>query len=110
MGRKWSWRILAALSSLALVWGGYRAATGWWFDAELGQAFKDVVAGRFDSARDRLILLSEFRPGVAEVQYHLGVCEQATGHPDRAWAAWSSIEPGSPFAAMAARGRDRLLR
>jgi tetratricopeptide (TPR) repeat protein len=110
MSQKWRWCILAALGLFALAWGIYRTTAGWWFNAELGRAYQDIAARRFGPARDRLARLSALRPGVAEIQYQLGLCEQAAGRPDRAWAAWSSIAPGSPFAAVAARDRDRLLR
>ena len=110
MSRRWRRCILAAGGLIVLAWGMYLAAAGWWYRAELARAKREVAAGRFGPARERLARLSAFWPGAAEVHYQLGVCEQAAGRPDRALAAWARIAPGSPFAATAARSRDEMLR
>ena len=72
MGRMWPRRALAAVGLLALAWGSYRAAAGWWYRAELSRAQREVAAGRSGPARERLARLSASWPGEAEVHYELG--------------------------------------
>ena len=109
MSRRWPRRVLVAGGLLGLGLIMYRAAADWWLGAELARANLEVAAGRFGAARERLARLSAFRPDVAEVSYQLGVCEQASGHPDRALAAWTRIAPGSPLVTMASQSRERIL-
>src|SRR5262245_11504941 len=110
MGRKSPRRVLATVGLIALAWGTYRAAAGWWYRAELSRASREVTAGRFGLARERLARLARIWPGEAATDYEIGRCEQAVGCPERALATWSRIAPGSPFGAKAARARDELLR
>ena len=72
MGRMWPRRALAAVGLLALAWGSYRAAAGWWYRAELARAQREIAAGRSGPARERLARLSASWPGEAEVHYELG--------------------------------------
>ena len=90
-----------------------RAWESWVFDlwrlrAEWQQAQREVTMGRHASALPRLEWLAKRWPGEAEVQYDLGLCEQALGHPDQAEKAWSAVRTDSPFAGRAAVMRARL--
>ena len=96
MGRKWPRHALAAVGLLALAWGSYRAAAGWWYRAELSRAQREVAAGRSGPARERLARLSASWPGEAEVHYELGLCERAAGRPDRRWRPGPGSRPGRP--------------
>ena len=97
------------LGMVAAVWGGWC-----WFDlrrsrGEVEQAEKDMAAGRYRPARQRLSELTKRRPGFGEAAYQLGLCEQKLGHGAAALAAWSSVGPGSPSFVKASIGRARIL-
>ena len=68
-----------------------------------------MAGGRYAPARDRLARLSSRRPGWAEVEYALGVCEAELNRPHAALAAWARVPVGSPFARRAALSRARFL-
>ena len=111
MGRRWPRRALAAVGLLALAWGSYRAAAGWWYRAELSRAKREVAAGRFGPARERLARLSASWPGEAEVHYQLGRLRAGRGAsrpgagglgPDRARVALR--REGGPRAATRCSG------
>ena len=70
----------------------------WWYESSLAEARRAVAAGRFVDARPRLARLASLWPGRADVEFSLGVCEQATGHLDDAVAAWSRVPPTSKLA------------
>src|SRR5262245_16512079 len=77
-GRGWtrSWRRwppygVAALGLLALVWWSYRGIAGWQFHAQLERANREIAAGRYRPARQRLEALAARWPGRAEVDYPL---------------------------------------
>jgi tetratricopeptide (TPR) repeat protein len=74
----------------------------WWYESSLAEARRAVAAGRFAYARPRLARLATWSPGRADVEFALGVCEQATGRLDAAIAAWSRIPPSSKLAEDAA--------
>ena len=85
-------------------------AAAWWYESSLAEARLAVAAGRFDEARPRLVRLASWWPGRGDVEYPLGICEQAAGHLDAAVAAWSRVPPtfqaGRGRGAEAGRGRD----
>jgi thioredoxin-like negative regulator of GroEL len=83
-------------------------AEAWWFAAALEEARGAVRSGNYAGAYPRLARLAARRPGEAEVEYLLGVCAQAAGHPAAAVAAWARVPAGSPFAADAATRRARV--
>src|SRR5262245_11046322 len=107
MRRRWLW--IGAIGLLA-TGGGLGAIDAWRFRVDWQQARRELGAGKPASALPRLIRLASRWPGDGEVQYDLGVCELALGHPDRACAAWGRVPPGSPFAGRAAvmKAREAL--
>jgi enediyne biosynthesis protein E4 len=92
---------------LAIVWWIVAARR---FQATLNRALDAMASGRFDVARPLLVRLAESRPGRPEVEYSLGLCEQALGHHDASLAAWARVPSATPFAARAAGGRARVLQ
>jgi tetratricopeptide (TPR) repeat protein len=88
--------VVAALIGLACVVGGR------WHRSALEEVHRQIAAGRYASARQRLIGLSTRWMGPDEVDYQLGVCEGHLGHDDAALTAWGRLRAGSPFAEAAA--------
>jgi enediyne biosynthesis protein E4 len=101
--------------ALGLAVAGALVPAGWLgfevrdFQSNLERARREVDRGQHGAARLRLARLSARRPRRAEVEYLLGICEQAEGHPEAALSAWSRIPPGSPFAAKAVVPGARAL-
>src|SRR5262245_9363210 len=83
--RGWLW-FAAGLALAVVVWGGYRALSDRRLRAELVQAERDFTAKRFPQARLRLSRLAAQWPGDKELQYRLGLCEEALGRFDAAVA------------------------
>lgn len=75
----------------------------------LDRAKRELAAGRTAAAREKLAELAARWPNWDEVQYHLGLCEQARGRGAAALAAWAKVDRVSPLAAKAAARRGRLL-
>ena len=102
-------------AALIVVTPAILLAVAWWvvaalrFQATLHRALDAMATGRFDVARPLLVRLAELRPGRPEVEYSLGLCEQALGHHDASLAAWARVPSATPFAARAAGGRARVL-
>lgn len=90
---------LAGLALLALVGliGLTYAYSAWQFRADLAEAQRELAAGRMGSARARFAALAARRPGRGEVEYPLGLCEEAARKPDAAVAAWRRVPSDSPF-------------
>jgi thioredoxin-like negative regulator of GroEL len=80
----------------------------WRFEVALDAAKRAVVSGDFRSAGTSLARLSIRRPGRPEVEYLLGVCEEALGRPEAALAALGRVASDSPYATEAALRRARL--
>ena len=68
----------------------------------LEQVDREIAAGRYGAARQRLIGLSTRWMGPDEVDYRLGLCEGSLGHDEAALAAWGRLPARSPFAEAAA--------
>ena len=93
---RWLWVGLCVLLA-ALGVGGLLAARerqARWFRTELEQAKREMVAGLPNTAHARLAALSARWPGRGEVEYHLGLCEQATGPRRRRLGGVGSGGPG----------------
>jgi thioredoxin-like negative regulator of GroEL len=95
--------LVAALAGLSAWWALAR-----WFRSSQEAAERAAAAGRYAEARDRLARLSRWWPGRPEVEYLLGVCEEATGRPAEARAAWARVPADSPLADPAALKRAGL--
>ena len=81
---------------MAWVVGGRRHRSA------LDQVDREIAAGRYGAARQRLIGLSTRWMGPDEVDYRLGLCEGYLGHDEAALAAWGRLPARSPFAEAAA--------
>jgi tetratricopeptide (TPR) repeat protein len=93
----------------ALAGAAYQAMELRRLRSDLDQAGRDMEAGRIALARQRLRALAGRWPGQGEVQFRLGLAEQAAGNFDAAMAAWARVAPDSPFAAKAAALRGSEL-
>jgi thioredoxin-like negative regulator of GroEL len=91
-----------------MAWGAAWGAAIWRFEAALDQARRAMATGDYRSAGRRLAELSARRAGRAEVDYLLGVCEQAMGRPEAALEAFGRVPADSPFASRAALPHARL--
>jgi enediyne biosynthesis protein E4 len=97
-----------SLGALAMLLGAMWAVETWRFEAKLGQSRRAMTSGDYSSALPQLRWLSARRSGRAEVDYLLGVCEQAAGRPDAALAAWARVRAESAFTAELANRRAQL--
>ncbi len=68
----------------------------------LAQVDRDMAAGRYGAARQRLIGLATRWMGPDEVDYRLGLCEGSLGRDAAALAAWGRLPAGSAYAEAAA--------
>jgi tetratricopeptide (TPR) repeat protein len=100
---------LAIAGAVALFVVGARSIQNRRFRAELDEAAREIESGRLNTARNRLERLSASRPGDAEVNYRLGVCEQSAGRLDAALSAWQRVSAGTPFSARAGLALARAL-
>src|SRR5262249_54305737 len=94
---------------LALVWALTWAISTWRYRAGLANAEHAIASGRYAEARAWLAAQSARRPGSAEVEYALGYCERALGHPDAAVAAWERVPSDSSWPRRAAFDHVRIL-
>ena len=101
-------RLWGAAPALALGYAAYMGIQSWLYRAALGRALRDLNRGHYAAAAPQLAALARRWPGAAEVEYGLGDCELALGHPDAALAAWARVPPGSPLCSDAALARGRL--
>ncbi len=102
-GRWMRWFGLAALSAIPVAFYAY-----WWYRAELGNVERELRAGQHRSGRARLSRLTMLGLRSSEIDYWLGVCEEAEGHFDQALATWGRIRPGSIRFPNAVLRRARL--
>jgi tetratricopeptide (TPR) repeat protein len=101
---------LAGIAVLgAWAYRAYRMSEERALRAEMARAESEFHRGLYATARRRLRAMEARWPGNSEVEFRLGVCEQATGHRDEAIAAWRRVPAGSPFAATAAVRRGTAL-
>ncbi|MDR3633986.1 MAG: FG-GAP-like repeat-containing protein [Isosphaeraceae bacterium] len=98
---------LAAISSLAVA--GYLLVAARHFRQGMDEAIVEMERGRFPSALRTLQRLDRLRPGRGEVQYRIGLCEQALGHTDEALRAWERVSPGDRLGGKAVVARGVLL-
>ena len=87
---------VVVVAGMAWVVGGRRHRSA------MDQVDREIAAGRYGAARQRLIGLSTRWMGPDEVDYRLGVCEGHLGHDEAALAAWGRLPARSPFAEAAA--------
>jgi tetratricopeptide (TPR) repeat protein len=80
----------------------------WWLRTSLSAARREIASGHYGVARGRLARLSAWNPGLGEVEFPLGLCEQAEGNLDAAVAAWARVPERSPFREKAALERARV--
>lgn len=110
MASRWRWlgSAIVAVGLGAAAWGGWR----WWesrrLREELDRARDEIKAGRYNTARERLVALPKSYGGGDEVEYQLGICELYRGQRGAAIAAWERIPPGSDYAGLAAMQRGML--
>jgi hypothetical protein len=79
------WLLVGLMLLLAAVAAGLYTYRGHQrIRIELKAARLEMAAGRHAAARVRLIKLTDSATSQDEVWYHLGVCEEARGHPDAA--------------------------
>jgi predicted Zn-dependent protease len=110
MRRRWLGCGLGGIvCALAVAWLTFGALSSRRDTGELAGAEREMEVGRYAPARDRLARLASRRPGWAEAEYALGVCEAELGRPHAALAAWSRVSVDSPFARRAALPRARFL-
>ena len=106
--RRW-WLVLAFLFAAGLIWGGW----DWWARERYRQVMTEIdkwmAAGKYGMAARNLENLSAWKPKSDEVDYLLGICEQAQGRYQEALATWARVTPGSPFAHRAILARMRLF-
>src|SRR6476619_7057521 len=77
-------------------------------NASLAQAKQEMAAGRQSSARRRLLTLAARWPRNDEIQYLLGLSEQACGRTAAAAEAWARVSAGSELAGLAEVNRARV--
>jgi Flp pilus assembly protein TadD len=102
--------LILLLLLVPAAWWGFRAVEAFQCRSELAQAQQELAARRLGSALARLVRLAERWPGRGDVEYLLGACEMARGHPDAALAAWNRVPAEAqegPLAALSI-GRHAL--
>jgi enediyne biosynthesis protein E4 len=100
--------VLVLVVAVVAAWVAVRARAARQFREALDQARQEIAAGRYHSARKRLMELAATRDGSGEVDYQLGICEFYRGRPDEARAAWERVPERGPFGARAAIQRGML--
>ena len=108
MRRSVRW-IACLLGLVAVSCGSWRWVDEWSYRDEARRALREMADGRYRLARQHLLDLTRRRPGVGEVPFQLGECEEKLGHPEAAMTAWSSIPAGSPLYIKASASRAWLL-
>ena len=101
--------LLIGLIALLAAWGTARAVDSWRYRASLEKVKTRIASGSPAEARRLLVEATAQWPREGELQFLLGVCEQALGRPEAAEAAWARVAPTSAFAGHAAMLRVRLL-
>ncbi len=104
-------RLLILALGLAVVaasWFAFQSVAAWRLRSELRMAARDFAARRISDAKARLTQMAKRWTGRGEVEYWLGVCELAEGHPDAAMAAWERVPDDAAEAPRAALSRGRV--
>src|SRR5262245_12217644 len=100
--QRWWWRGLGVgLGILALAGSASWAVETLWFRATWDRGRQEIDEHRYGAARARLAGLRAWWAGRGEVDYWMGLCEQAAGRTDAALAAWARVPRQSPFANQA---------
>ncbi len=95
--RRWL-GIIGLTAILAMLsWVGWWAFWAWRFESDLSRVRRLMDADQFREAKRSLLRLPSPWGGQPEVVYRLGVCEHAGGNIQAALAAWSRVEPRSPW-------------
>jgi tetratricopeptide (TPR) repeat protein len=92
-----------AVASLIVVYVGFAARGD---SPELREARREIEEKRYGAALLRLKKLDLDDP---EVNFRIGLCEQALNHPEKALAAWERVASDPSFATPAAVARATLL-
>ena len=71
--------VALGLGLIAVVWGGWSTLEELRFRRELRAAEREMSAGLYRLARQRLTVLDKGRPGSTEAVYQLGLCEESLG-------------------------------
>ncbi|MGP0067533.1 MAG: FG-GAP-like repeat-containing protein [Isosphaeraceae bacterium] len=100
--------VLVLLVAGVSAWVGVRMLAAREFRKAIDQAKQEIAAGRYNTARKRLIELAGSRDDNGEVDYQLGICEWYRGRPDDAAAAWERVPERGPFGTQAAIQRAML--
>jgi tetratricopeptide (TPR) repeat protein len=100
--------IVLLMIAVAAIWGIVRSIEDRKYRGWLAEAKLEIEAGRYATARSRLVELVARRPYWDEAVYNLGVCEQARDHPEQAIEAFARVSPGSPWSGWSDVRRSRL--
>lgn len=110
MRRLWvTFSIIGVVAISLSIWGAARAVAARRLRAELDQVSSEIQSQLFGTARARLLELEKQYPGNGEIEYQLGICEEARERRDQAMLAWSRVPVQSPFASLAAAKRATML-
>jgi tetratricopeptide (TPR) repeat protein len=90
--------VVAVTAALGVGW----SVAGRRHREALSQVDRDMAAGRYGAARQRLVGLSTRWMGPDEVDYRLGLCEGSLGRDAAALEAWGRLPTRSAFAEAAA--------
>jgi enediyne biosynthesis protein E4 len=107
--RRLSLWIVLLLGLVSILGGSWHWIDERGYRRELEQAEREMEAGRFRPARQRLAGLARTHRGSSAALYQLGRCEEKLGHLDAALAAWSSVSSDSPLFIKASVARAWLL-
>lgn len=102
LGKRFRLALTLIAALLILLGAGYGIVSVRVFRSELARAKDEMQRGRVAAAHRRLARLHKDGWADAELEYELGLSEQAIGRNDLAVAAWTRVAPDSPFGAKAA--------
>ncbi len=102
-------RLAGGLLAMLLAWAAWQVIGNWQVRNGLSWARRQMEAGQYEPARDRLARLRALWPRHDEVAYLLGVCESALGRPLEAVSAWERVPPGSTLFGSRAIAEGRTL-
>jgi tetratricopeptide (TPR) repeat protein len=105
----WIGLVLSAGLLVALGIAGVRAIEARRLRTGLTEARKELAAGRYSTARSKLLELKRAGTSDGEVLYLLGQCELHQGRRDAALEAWAQVPSSSRWAVSAALQRGMVL-
>jgi enediyne biosynthesis protein E4 len=104
------WTLVLTLSCTGvLIWGAWTWRRGQHYRHAMTEIRSEMATGRFAIAARKLGDVLAWRPKSDEATYLLGVCEQESGRPRAAAAAWARVAPDSAYAEKAILARVQLL-